>query len=216
MSILLQKETDKLKKMLLSLCTMVEESLLDVMRSVIERDTYRATRVIQRDVNIDSMEIEVEEECLKILALHQPIASDLRFIIAVLKINNDLERIGDLAVNIAERVEILSKAQNGLLFDFANMFEKAVLMLKKSIDSLVQLDTKLAIQVCASDDEIDALNREVFALCMSESQKDPAKIETLLQYLSISRNLERIADHTTNIAEDVVYLIEGRIIRHHN
>ncbi len=214
MSILLQKETDKLKKMLLTLCTMVEENLLGAMRAVIQRNEGLANQVIGQDHAIDLMEIDVEEECLKILALHQPIATDLRFIIAVLKINNDLERIGDLAVNISERVERLPKVAT-IGFDFKNMFEKSILMLKKSIDSLVNLDTNLAVEVCISDDEIDALNRDVFTLCTSEAQKDGTQIEPMLHYLSISRNLERIADHATNIAEDVVYLIEGRIIRHH-
>lgn len=200
---------------MLTLCAMVEEALKRALHAVSQRSDEQAREVIKNDARIDNMEIEVEEECLKVLALHQPVAVDLRFIVAVLKINNDLERVGDLAVNIAERcLYITSQPALKLDFDFAGMFDKSIQMLKKSLDSLVNWDAELAGEVCASDEEVDALNRRMFELFKEEAHQRPENIELMLQYLSISRHLERIADHATNIAEDVIYMTEGDIVRH--
>jgi phosphate transport system protein len=161
------------------------------------------------------MEVEVEESCLKILALHQPVATDLRFIIAVLKINNDLERVGDLAVNIAERALFLAaQPETKIDFDFTSMVVRTQEMLKKSLDVLVNLNARLAYEVCAFDDEIDAMNRQMYLIVQEAMNAHPEQVEHLLHLLSASRHLERIADHATNIAEDVIYMIKGEIVRH--
>jgi phosphate transport system protein len=161
------------------------------------------------------MEVDLEEECLKILALHQPVAIDLRFIIAVLKINNDLERIADLAVNIAERTVGLSgMSRVEIPFDFAGMARRAETMLNMSLDALVQLDTGIAHQVIALDDEVDAMHSANYGLIKAQILARPETLDALIQHLSLSRHLERIADLATNIAEDVIYMIDGVIVRH--
>jgi phosphate transport system protein len=161
------------------------------------------------------MEVQVEESCLKILALYQPVATDLRFIIAVLKINNDLERVGDLAVNIAERAAFLAtQPPLEMSFDFQKMAAKAQEMLKRSLDALVGFNAEMAEEVCLSDDEIDAMNRQVYFMVEEAIHTHPDQTESLIHTLSVSRHLERIADHATNIAEDVIYMIDGSIVRH--
>jgi len=211
----LRREIDNLKKELLTLCGMVEDRLWEAVRSIKNRDSNLARKVIDSDPEIDQMEIRVEENCLKILALHQPVAIDLRFIITALKINNDLERIGDLAVNIAERSVFLSSQKpTGPLFDFETMAEKTQAMVKKSIDALVNIDCNLAHKVCLADDEVDAINRQMYDLIKNQVRKAPEDIEILIHQLSVSRHLERIADHATNIAEDVIYMAKGKIVRH--
>jgi phosphate transport system protein len=211
----LERELEKLKKRTLSLVTMVEERLRMSIMAIEKKDGDLAKKVMESDDEIDDIEVDIEEECLKILALHQPVAIDLRFIIAVIKINNELERIGDLAVNIAERAFFLaSKKKLDILFDFPGMAEKAQTMVKKSLDSLVNLDSRLAWEVCASDDEVDEMNREMFRQVQEGIRKNPSRMECLLHLLSSSRHLERIADHATNIAQDVIYMIEGEIVRH--
>jgi phosphate transport system protein len=214
-SIHLIKEIEKLKKMILSLSAMVEESVQRAVKALDGRDAGLAQRVIDNDYEIDKKEVDVEEECLKILALHQPVAIDLRLIIAVLKINNDLERVADLAVNIAERAQFLATQQQvPMWFDFSKMAEKAQEMLHKSLDSLVNLDARLARQVCATDDEVDAMNRQAYLMVQEAIRRYPERMEPLIHMLSVSRHLERIADHATNIAEDVIYMCEGEIVRH--
>ncbi len=211
----LRREVDRLKRKLLALSAYVEESVQRAVKAVSERDEKLAQRVIDTDFEIDEMEVDVEEDCLKILALHQPVAIDLRFIIAVLKINNDLERIGDLAVNIAERAVSLSKRDKiNSPFDFQTMAERVQKMLQKALDALVNADAKLAREVLVSDDEIDEMNRQMYDSIKMGIRQDPANVDTLIQVLAISRNLERIADHTSNIAEDVIYMVDGDIIRH--
>jgi len=211
----LQREIENLKKMVLSLGARVESSVRDAIRSLVERDGELARRVIEEDFEIDHAEVLVEEECLKILALHQPVAIDLRFIVAVLKINNDLERVGDLAVNIAERSVFLSNQPPvDIDFDFAGMANQARRMLKRSLDALVNLSVDDAHQVCADDDDIDAMNRQMYLRVREAIRDNPDRIESLIHLLSASRHLERIADHATNIAEDVIYMIEGEIVRH--
>ncbi len=211
----LRREVDRLKRKLLALSAYVEESVQRAVKAVSERDEKLAQRVIDTDFEIDEMEVDVEEDCLKILALHQPVAIDLRFIIAVLKINNDLERIGDLAVNIAERAVSLSKRDKiNSPFDFQTMAERVQKMLQKALDALVNADAKLAREVLVSDDEIDEMNRQMYDSIKMGIRQDPDNVDTLIQVLAISRNLERIADHTSNIAEDVIYMVDGDIIRH--
>lgn len=161
------------------------------------------------------MEVDLEEDCLKILALHQPVAIDMRFIVAVLKINNDLERIGDLSVNIAERaISLARQVRTETPFDFDGMAVKVQSMLHRSLDALVNSDARLAREVLTSDDEIDAIHRQMYEDVKKAIVECPDKIDSLIQLLAVSRNLERIADHTSNIAEDVIYLVDGEIIRH--
>ncbi|NQV38784.1 MAG: phosphate signaling complex protein PhoU [Candidatus Marinimicrobia bacterium] len=212
----LHREIQKLKKSIMIIGTLVEESLRDSIKAIVERDKKRAQTIIKEGSVVDEMEVELEEECLKILALHQPVAIDLRYIISVLKINNDLERIGDLAENIAERAEFLSSQLPIKIPDTIPLMASIVQnMLKNSLNALVNMDTLLATKVCESDDQVDDLHSGMYPLIQSMIEKEPKKIDALLQLLSISRYLERAADHCTNIAEDVEYLVEGHIKRHH-
>ena len=211
----LHREIEKLKTMLLSLGTDVEENVYKSVKALDERNAALADQVIGADGQVDRSEVYLEEECLKILALHQPVAIDLRFVIAVLKINNDLERIGDLAVNIAERARFLaSRDALDVPFNFMGMADKTRAMLKKSLDALVNMDPRMARDVCAADDEVDALNREMYGRIQKSMQQHPDRIDGLIHYLGVSRYLERIADHATNIAEDVIYMVDGDIVRH--
>lgn len=211
----LQREIENLKKKILALGARIETTVHEAIRSIEERDAVLAQKIIDDDIQIDDFEVEVEEDCLKILALHQPVAIDLRFIVAVLKINNDLERIGDLAVNIAERsVFLASVPQVSAAFDFARMSRKTESMLNKSLDALVNMSSELAHEVCIDDDEVDNINRQMYLKIQEVIQKEPDKIASLIHLLSVSRHLERIADHATNIAEDVIYMIDGKIVRH--
>jgi phosphate transport system protein len=215
MSKYLQQELLKLKKKFYELCTVVEEDVRNAVRSVYEADSDLARKVVEKDKEIDMFEIEIEEDCLKLLALYQPVAIDLRLIISMLKINSDLERIGDLAVNIAERsLRIIELDQKHSEFDFSQMCEKALSMVKNSIDSLIDLDEKKAMAVIDADEEIDNLHKNVFKMVGDALKERPGSFELLSQYLTISRALERIGDHATNIAEDVVYMINGTIVRH--
>lgn len=215
MSIHLQKEIDNLKKMIFALGADVEENFLKAVKALKTRDTKQAEEIIKGDAVIDKQEVDLEEECLKILALHQPVAIDLRFVIAVLKINNDLERIGDLAVNIAEQAVFLaSEAPVDVPFDYTGMAEKTKAMLRNSLQALVNMDTALARSVCLADDEVDAINREMYGQVQDGIRADIDKMECLIHYLSAARHLERIADAATNIAEDVIYMVDGEIVRH--
>ncbi len=215
MTIHLVKEIDSLKKNILSLSAIVEESVHRAVKSIDERDGALARDVIDNDSVVDQSEVDIEEECLKLLALHQPVAIDLRFIVAVLKINNDLERIGDLAVNLAERALYLSSHPPvELPFDFGAMARKSQSMLRRALDSLVNMDERLAAKVIAEDDDVDAMNLEMYITIQKSIRRDPDGLERYMHYLSASRHLERIADHATNIAEDVIYMIKGEIVRH--
>ena len=209
------REIEKLKSRILSLSAYVEDNVLRAVKSVKARDTEIAKAVLAGDRTIDAMEVELEEECLKILTLHQPLAADLRLLVALLKINNDLERIGDLAVNIAVQAFLLpAKETKPLPFDLTEMTEKVRTMLRKSLDALVELDIPMAREVLSSDDEIDDLNRATFDMVKKTVLEDPNTIDECLCYLMVSRGLERIADHATNIAEDVIYMTHGEIVRH--
>lgn len=206
---------DLVKKKLLTLSALVEERLHQVVVSLQERDIDLARSVVDGDEDVDQMEVDIEEECLKVLALHQPVAQDLRFVIAALKINNELERIGDLAVNIAERgLYLSSRKPIHIPFDWMGMAEKAQAMLRKSIDALVNLDADLAEAVIKMDDEVDAINREMYIQIQDGIRRYPDDLEALIHALGIARHLERIGDQATNIAEDVIYLVQGRIVRH--
>ena len=211
----LQREIENLKRKLLALGARVETSVRDATLSIEERNAVLAQKIIDNDINIDNSEIEIEEDCLKILALHQPVAIDLRFIVAVLKINNDLERIGDLAVNMAERAVFLAtQPKVNIPIDLVDTARNTQSMLKQSLDALINHDVKLAHEVCKNDDVVDQKNRQMYLKVQEAILKNPEQISALIHLLSASRHLERIADHATNIAEDVIYMVEGQIIRH--
>jgi phosphate transport system protein len=208
-------EVEKLKKALIHMAGLAEEAVSAAVRSLETRDKQLALSVIDGDSKIDQMEVDVEEECLKILALHQPVAIDLRFIIAVLKINNDLERIADLAVNIAERSAYLA-TQEPLEIPFAlpTMVTKTTSMLRRSLDALVNMDAGQARAVRAMDDDVDAINRQAYTAVQDGIRQDLNLMDRLIHLLSVARHLERIADLASNISEDVIYLVEGVIVRH--
>jgi len=211
----LEREIESLKKLILALSATVEDNVYKAVRSLTERDSALAEEIIKSDVSIDQTEVAIEEECLKVLALNQPVAGDLRFLVAILKINNDLERMGDLAVNIAERAMFLATREKpDVPLNLPLMAEKTKAMMKKSLDSLMRQDTALAYEVLATDDEIDAMNREMYAQIQAAIRRKPEQLESFIHLLSCSRHLERIADHATNIAEDVIYMIDGVIVRH--
>jgi len=211
----LQRELESLKKKILSLGAMVEERVRMAIEAFENRNGELAQQIIKSDTEIDEAEVEVEEECLKILALHQPVAVDLRFISAAIKINNDLERVGDEAVNIAERVDnIARRAPVKVPFEYGAMAEKTEAMLHNSLDALVNLDADLAYKVCLSDDEVDDINRDIYDKIKEVIKAQPDRVGYLINLLFIARHLERIADHATNIAEEVIYMVEGEIPRH--
>jgi phosphate transport system protein len=210
-----RNEMEKIKKQILALGSMVEERVRLAIKAVETSDAELAQKIIQTEYEIDDKEVEIEEECLKILALHQPVAIDLRFIIAAIKINNELERIGDQAVNIADRVQVIAKrGQFDLIFDYSGMGEKAAMMLKMSLDALISMDADIAYKVVTRDDEVDQIKREAYDRIKAAMREHPDKIGHLINLLLISRHLERLADHATNVAEEVIYLVEGEIIRH--
>ena len=211
----LQRDIEKIKKIVLSLGAMVEERIRMAIKAIETWDAGLAEEIVRRDYEIDELEIEVEEECLKILALHQPVAVDLRFLIATIKINSELERIGDEAVNIANRVRNISKRRKiDLSFDFSVMAEKAATMLRLSLDALVNLDLDMAFKVLTLDDEVDQMHREIYDRIKEVMSQNPDYVGYLINLYTTSRHLERVGDHSTNIAEEVIYLIEGEIIRH--
>ncbi len=215
MSLLLGKEITKLKKLILQMCARVEEAVRHAVDSVSRRDISTARLVIAMDDEIDRMEVDIEEECLKILALHQPVAIDLRYVIACLKMNNDLERIGDLAVNIAGRsISAAEYGEDSLILDFAPMMDITRKMLKQALDALINMDASLAAKVVSENDELDKLNRQMHLEVNRLIKTNPAKCEYYIHLLCVARHLERIGDYATNISEDVVYLVTGEIIRH--
>lgn len=212
---ILAREITRLKQHILFLGGRVEESLRQAVRAVVDRDAELARSVIDTDVEIDRLEVELEEECLKILALHQPVAIDLRFIVAVLKINNDLERVGDLATNIAEHALFLSEHPPiPFPFDFEGMAERVQEMLRTSLDALVNHSSSKAQQVRLADDEVDRMHHATYAAVEELIRRHPDHIQSAIHLMGLSRRLERVADQATNIAEDVIYLVEGEIVRH--
>jgi len=216
MSVHLQREIDKLKKAIVLLGAAVEKNLAAAMTAVINRDPALARQIHESDDAIDRREVDIEEECLKVLALHQPVAIDLRFIVAVLKINSDLERIGDEAVNIASRaLRIQSAPMQEPGIDLAGLSGRVQAMVKKSLDALVNMNPAGAEEVRRSDDDIDDTVRRHFDKTKEEIGRHPERVDALIEYLRIGRHLERIADHATNIAEDVIYMTRGEIVRHH-
>ncbi len=212
----LDREMAHLKESLLRLTFLVEENVILATDSFREMDTEGAKRAIDKDEEIDQMEIKVEEECLKMLALYQPVARNLRTIVTILKINNDLERIGDLAVNIAKCSLFLNQQPKmDTHFHFSTMIDKTRCMLKKSLECMIHFDAPLAYDVMHMDDEVDAIKKEQETMITDYTTNHPQYAGGMIRFLSVSRYLERIADHATNIAEDIIYSVNGDIIRHH-
>ena len=210
-----EHEIDRLKKMILHLTAMVEGSLEQSVRAIINRDDTVVEKIKALDIEIDNYEIEVEEECLKILALHQPVAADLRFVIAVLKINNDLERIGDLSLNIAKRIKYFAPfTERNVPFDIDKMLTITSQMVKDASDALVAWDAGKAKTVLTTDDIVDTIHKKAYKEIQAHIKQEPEFVPYYISLLSVSRNLERIADHATNIAEDIIYMVSGEIIRH--
>jgi phosphate transport system protein len=215
MRVRLQRDIDKLNKSILSLGALVEERFRKAMKAIECRDAKLAETVIEGDREIDEREVDIEEDCLKILAIHQPVADHLRYIVAILKMNNDLERIGDLAVNIAERAALIgSQDPIPIPFDYFTMAQRVHEMLEQSLDSLVNRDVALAYDVCAQDDDVDIMKSAMQGQFAEEIRKGQEHAESMINLFLVSRHLERIADHATNIAEDVIYMITGEIHRH--
>jgi len=215
MAILLQRQIEQLKQRVLYEGAMVEGAIAKAVTALVNRDEALARRVFAEDLEIDRMEVEIEEECLKLLALYQPVAGDLRFVVAVLKMNNDLERMGDLAKNIAKRVVYLCRAEPvDLQIDFRPMAAKAQDMVKRSLDALVNADAALANQVRQDDDALDEMRRQIHERLRAAIRANPNQVDTLLKLYSVAKHLERLGDMATNIAEDVIYMVEGEIVRH--
>jgi phosphate transport system protein len=209
------EELDALKQTLLLMGALVEDQIRRAMQALVDRDDVSAQNVIDRDREVNAYDIEVDEKCVELLALYQPTAGDLRFITTAMKIVTDLERIGDQAVNIAQRtVELNREPQLKPYIDLPRMSEQAQRMVKDSLDAFVARDTMLARRVCGDDDSVDALKEQIFRELLTFMMEDPKTIPRAIRLIFISRSLERVADHATNIAEMVVYLVESKMVRH--
>ncbi|WP_321491357.1 phosphate signaling complex protein PhoU [uncultured Desulfobacter sp.] len=210
----LTRAMHKIKKEILSLGAMVEDRFKKSIYAIKSNDFDLAIQIIETDYLVDAQEIEVEEECLKTLALCHPVATDLRLITAVIKINNDLERIADYAVNIARRFQAGGQGSNPFKYDYTAMAEQAAKMLKLSLDALVSLDGNLAYKVREMDEDVNAMRNDAYRVMTDAIRKNPENVEEIINMYLISRHIERVGDHTKNIAEEVIYLIDGEIIRH--
>ena len=209
------EELEALKQTLLAMGGLVEDQIRRAMRALLERDDVLAQEVIDRDRQVNTYDVEVDEQCVRLLALNQPAAGDLRFITTAMKIVTDLERIGDQAVNIAQRVlELNREPQLKPYIDLPRMAEQAQRMVKESLDAFVARDTALARQVCGEDSEVDLLKEQIFRELLTFMMEDPRTIPRAIRLILISRFMERVADHATNIGEMVVYLVEGKMVRH--
>ena len=209
------EEIETLKQTLLAMGGLVEDQIRRVMRALTERDDALAQEVIDRDRQVNAYDVEVDETCVNLLALHQPAAGDPRFITTAMKIVTDLERIGDQAVNIGQRaLELNREPQLKPYIDLPRMAERAQAMVKESLDAFVTRDTELARRVCAADAEVDALKEQIFRELLTFMMEDTRTISRAIRLILISRFMERVADHATNIAEMVIYMVEGKMVRH--
>jgi phosphate transport system protein len=216
MSIHLNRDLENVQRRVLSLASAVEQVIEKSIRALFDRDAQLARTLMEADTPIDLEENYIEEECLKILALHQPVAVDLRRVATIVKINNDLERMADLAVNIAERaLDLANGPEVPVPATFRQMTDLTNTMVRDSLDAFLKLDVALAKRVCRLDDEVDRYNLAIIDQVSKFMKQSPNNVEPGLHLFSAARQLERIADHATNIAEDVVYLVDGKIIRHH-
>jgi phosphate transport system protein len=210
-------ELQALKNRLLGMGALVEERVHLAMQALMERRIEAAEAIVAGDAEVNDLQIEIDDRCLKLLALQNPMASDLRLITAAMKINADLERIGDQAVNIAENaVKVAAAAPLRPIIDLPRMAELAEAMTRDSLDAFVRRDAGLAREILARDDEVDQLKDQIFRVLLTHMMADPGTIERALGLILVSRNLERIADHATNIAEDVIFVVEAKDVRHHH
>lgn len=211
----LERDLDFLQNEIMHIASMAEEAANKSLLALVERRVELAEEVMRDDDRMDRKEVQIEEECLKVLALHQPVANDLRLIITIIKVNNDLERVGDLAAHIAKRALYLSRRDAlSISLDFAGMADKVRTMLRLSLDALAMADAAVARAVLAMDEDVDAMKREMTSRLRQLMESDSSTIKRALHAMSVVRHLERIGDMATNMAEDVVYLVEGDIIRH--
>jgi phosphate transport system protein len=209
------EELDGLKQTLLAMGALVEDQIRQVMRALVDRDDALAERVIARDREVNAYDVEVDEKCVELLALHQPTAGDLRFLTTAMKIVTDLERIGDQAVNIAQRARELNiEPQLKPYIDLPRMAELAQAMVKESLDAFVARDTALARRVCGEDEAVDALNHQIFRELLTFMMEDAKTIPRAIRLILIARFLERVADHATNIAEMVIFMVDSKMVRH--
>jgi phosphate transport system protein len=212
-----EEELQALKNRLLTMGALVEERVHQAVRSLIDRRQEEAEQVIASDKEVNDLQIDIDDRCLKLLATQSPLAGDLRLITAAMKINADLERIGDQAVNVAENViKLLPQPPLKPLIDIPRMAEIAQQMTRDALDSFVKKDPAMARDVLRRDDEVDNLKDQVFRELLTYMMADPGTIQRALALILISRNIERIADHATNIAEDVIFLVEAKDVRHHH
>ncbi len=212
----LEEEIVNLKRALLEMAASVEEMITKSIKALKERNMILAEEVIKSDDRVNKMEIEIDNLGIKILALYQPEAGDLRTVTMIMKVNNDLERMGDHAVNIAEKaIYLADKAPVKPLIDIPRMAERAMEMLRQSLDAFVNKNTELAVEVCKKDDEVDFLENQIMRELLTYMIGDPSIIDRALYLILISRDLERVADLATNIAEDAFFIASGRILKHH-
>lgn len=213
----LEEEISKLKKMLFEMATSVEEMIAKSIKALKDRNMIMAEEVIKSDAKINEMEIDIDNQCIRILALYHPEAEDLRTVSMIMKINNDLERIGDHAVNIAEKtIYLADKPPVKPLIDIPRMADKAIQMLQESLDAFVNKDAQLAIEVCKRDDEVDSLEPQIVRELVTYMIGDPQTIDRSLNLILIAREIERVADLATNIAEDTYYIVSGKSLKHHS
>jgi phosphate transport system protein len=210
-----EQELEKLKERILQMGGFVEDAIRKSVKALVERDRDLSIQVIDGDAIVNNFDVEIEEECIKFLALWQPTGSNLRFVTTAIKIITDLERMGDMAVDICERaIELLDEPPLKPYIDIPRMAEAAQKMLKDSLDAFIAKDSDLAIQVCESDDFVDNLNQQIFNELLLYMLKDPKNITRAVRLTYIAKYLERVADHATNIAEMVVFMVKGKVIRH--
>ncbi len=211
----LTRDLETLHRNMLLMCGMAEELVHKSLAALQEPDSAVSNELVAEDDAIDDLDVRLEEDCLKILALYQPVADDLRRITTVMKITGELERVADLGVNIAERAASLASGPEIVIPDtLERMAGDALSMLHDSINALVNLDSHLARRVCARDETVDEYNRNIIVELTETMKRSPALIEPMMHLFSVARHVERVADHATNIAEDVIYLVEGEIVRH--
>ena len=209
------QDLEQIRKTLLRMGGLVEHQIREAMQALVERDTVRADAVIRSDEEVDELQKEIDGQCNRVLALQQPMATDLRFLVATMKIATDLERMGDSAVNVAQAVEVLNQEPPLKPYiDLPRLAQITQEMVRDSLDSFVRRDARAALDVCKRDDEVDALYKQLFRELVTYMLEDPKNITRALHLLLIARNYERIADHATNVGEDVVFFVEGRDIRH--
>ena len=210
-----EEELKKLREEILYMGGLVEDQIQKAVKSLVDRDSEMAQIIIERDHEVNRLDVEIDELCIRLLALHQPAGKDLRFITTGLKITTDLERIGDMSVNLCERaLELNQEPQLKPYIDIPRMARIAQRMIRESLDAFVREDTDLALKVCKDDEEIDQLNSQIFREVISFMIEDPHTINRAMKISSISKYLERMADHATNIAEMVIFMAKGKSIRH--